>query len=51
MLEWTSGHTTDISIELIHREFLPTATNKQRGVQNLQFVLQQLQTAIVTLTN
>ena len=33
MLEWAAEQTT----ELINREFLPTAINQERGVQNLEF--------------
>ena len=28
MLEWAAGQTTEISTELIYREFLPTSTNR-----------------------
>ena len=34
MLEWAAEQTTEITTELINREFLPTATNQERGVQN-----------------
>ena len=32
-------------------EFLPTDTNEDRGVQNLEFVLQQMHTALMALTS
>ena len=51
MLEWAAEQPTEITTELINREFLPTATNQERGVQNLEFVLQQLQTALLALTS
>ena len=41
MLEWAAEQTTEITTELIDREFLLTATNQERGVQNLECVLQQ----------
>ena len=48
MLEWVAEQTTEITTELINREFLPTATNQERGVQNLEFVLQQMHTALTS---
>ena len=51
MLEWAAEQTTEITTELIDREFLPTHTNEDRGVQNLEFVLQQLHTALMALTS
>ena len=51
MLEWAAEQTTEITTELIDCEFLPTATNQERGVQNLEFVLQQVHTALVALTS
>ena len=51
MLEWAAEQTTEIATELINFEFLPTETNQERGVQNLEFVLQQMHTALVALTN
>ena len=50
-LEWAAEQPTEITTELINREFLPTATNQERGVQNLKFVLQQLHTALMALTS
>ena len=41
----------EITTEHINREFLPNATNQERGVQNLEFVLQQMHTALVALTS
>ena len=51
MLEWAAEQPTEIMTELIDREFLPTATNQERGVQNLEFVLQQMHTALMALTS
>ena len=51
MLEWAAEQMTEITAKLIGREFLLTATNQERGVQNLGFVLQQMHTALVALTN
>ena len=41
MLEWSAAQAAEITTELINSEFLPTETNQERGVQNLEFVLQQ----------
>ena len=38
MVAWAAEEVTEISTELIDRDFLPTATNQERGVQNLEFV-------------
>ena len=51
MLGWAADQTTEIATELINREFLPTATNQEPGVQNLEFVLEQMHTALVSLTS
>ena len=51
MLEWATEQTTEITTELINRELLPTATNQQRGVQNLEFVPQHMHTALMALTS
>ena len=51
MLEWAAEQTTEITTELINREFLPTATNQERGVQNLEFVLRKVHTALMALTS
>ena len=42
MLECAAEQTTKIATELINCEILPTETNQERGVQNLEFVLQRL---------
>ena len=44
MLEWAAEQLTEITKQLTDLEFLPTATNVDRGVRNLQFVLQQMHT-------
>ena len=51
MLGWAAEQATEITTDLINREFLPTATNQERGVQNLEFVLQQMHTALMALTS
>ena len=40
MLEWSAAQATDIPQKLIDREFVPTVTSVERGVRNLDFVLQ-----------
>ena len=47
MLGWAAEQTTEIATV----NFLPTATNQERGVQNLDFVQQQMHTALVALTS
>ena len=51
MLEWAAEQPTEITTTAIDHEFLPTDTNEDRGVQNLEFVLQQMHTALVALTS
>ena len=51
MLEWAAEQTMEITTELINREFLSIATNRERGVQNLVFLLQQMHTALLALTS
>ena len=51
MLEWAAEQPTEITTAAIDLEFLPTATNQERGVQNLEFVLQQMHTALMALTS
>ena len=46
MLLWAAEQPTAIDLE-----FLPTDTNEDRGVQNLEFVLQQMHTALMALTS
>ena len=50
MLEWASAQPTEITTA-IDLEFLPTDTNEDRGVRNLEFVLQQMHTAPMALTS
>ena len=50
MLEWTAQKPTEIETA-IDLEFLPTDANEDRGVHNLEFVLQQMHTALVALTS
>ena len=51
MLEWSAEQTTEITTELINSEFTPTATKQERGEQSLEFVLQQMHTALMALTS
>ena len=51
MLEWASDQPMEITTTAIDLEFLPTDTNEERGVQNLEFVLQQMHTALTALTS
>ena len=51
MLEWAAEQTTEISTELINREFLLIATNQERGVQNVESVLQQMHATLMALTS
>ena len=51
MLEWSAGQATEITMEHIELEFLPTVTNAERGVQNLEFVLQRMPAALMALTS
>ena len=51
MLEWAAEQTIEITTTAVDLEFLPTDTNNDRGVQNLEFVLQQMHTALVALTS
>ena len=39
MLEWAAEQATEITTTAIDLEFLPTDTNVDRGVQNMEFVL------------
>ena len=51
MLEWAAEQPTEITTTAIDLEFLPTDTNEDRGVQNLEFVLQQMHIALMALTS
>ena len=51
MLEWSAEQATEITTTAIDLEFLPTVTNVDRGVQNLEFVLQQVHTALMAFTS
>ena len=50
MLEWAAEQPTEITTTAIDLEFLPTDPNEDRGLQNLEFVLQQMHTSLVALT-
>ena len=51
MPEWAAEQPKEITMSAIDLEFLPTDANKDRGVQNVDFVLQQTHTALVALTS
>ena len=51
MLEWTAEQPTELTTTAFDLEFLPTDANEDRGVQNLEFVLQQMHTALLALTS
>ena len=51
MLEWAPEQPTEITTTAIDLEFLPTDANEDRGVQNLEFVLQQMHAALMVLTS
>ena len=51
MLEWAAEQPTEITTTAIDLEFLPTELNEDRGVQILEFVLQQMHTALMALTS
>ena len=49
VLKWAAEQPTEITTTAIDLEFLPTDANEDRGVQNLEFVLQQMHTALTAL--
>ena len=51
MVEKAAEQPTEITTTVIDLDFLPTDTNEDRGVQNLEFVLQQMHTALMALTS
>ena len=51
MLEWAAEQATEIATTGIDLEFLPTDSNEERGVQNLEFELQQMHIALMALTS
>ena len=51
MLEWAAEQATEITTTAIDFDFLPTDTNVDKGVQNLEFVLQQMHIALMALTS
>ena len=51
MLEWTAEQAAEITAELIVPKFLPSSTNQERGLQNLEFVLQHVHGALMALTS
>ena len=51
MMEWAAEHTIELTTTAVDLEFLPSETIVDRGVQNLEFVLQQMHTALMALTS
>ena len=51
MLECAAEQPTESTTTAIYLEFLPTDANEERGVQNLELVLQQMHTALMSLTS
>ena len=51
MLEWAAEQPTEITTTVIDLESLSTDTNEDRRVQNLEFVLQHMHTALMALTS
>ena len=51
MLEWAAEQGTEITRDAIDFEFLPSKMNMDRCVRNLEFVLQQMHTAVMALTS
>ena len=51
MLEWAAEQPKEITMTANDLEFLPTDANKDRGVQNLEFVLQQVHTTVMALAS
>ena len=50
ILEWAAEQTIEITMTAFDLEFLPSETDLNRGVQNLEFVLQEMHTALMVLT-
>ena len=51
MLEWAAEQPTEITTTAVDLECLPTDANEDRGVQNLEFLLQQMHTTLMALTS
>ena len=51
LLEWTVEQTIEITTTAIDLEYLPSGTNLDRTVHNLDSVLQQTHTALMVLTS
>ena len=51
LLECAAEQVTEITMTAIDLEFLPTDASKDRGVENLEFVLKQMHTALMALTS
>ena len=51
MLEWAAEQPKEIMTTAIDLAFLPKDANEDRGVQNMDFMLQQMHTALMALTS
>ena len=51
MLEWSIEQTTEITTTAVGLEFLPTDLNEDREVHDLEFILQQMHTALMAFTS
>ena len=51
MLGWAANQTTEITTTAIDLDFLSTDVNEGRGVQNLEFVLQQMHIMLMDLAS
>ena len=51
ILEWSAEQVTEVTQELIDLDFWPTSTNEEKGLSNLDYVLQQVLPALMSLTS
>ena len=51
ILVWAAEQTTEITTTASDLEFFPTDSNEDRGVHNLDFILQQMHAALMALTS
>ena len=51
ILEWSAEQVTEVTQKLIDLDFWPTSTNVEKGLSNLDYVLQQVLPAIMSLTS
>ena len=50
MLVWSAEHATEITMEQVELEIAPNVPNVERRAPNLEFVLQEMHTALAALT-